>query len=70
VTSRGYPGLLFSIHLYHYQVKDNWIVGRHGLFWKSVAILLPGACVNFIPKSEGSIALILLVVCPMLFCNW
>jgi hypothetical protein len=23
VTSRGYPGPLFSISLYHYQVKDN-----------------------------------------------
>jgi hypothetical protein len=28
-----------------------------------------GTCVNFIPNSEGSLALFLLVVCPMLFCN-
>jgi hypothetical protein len=55
VTSRGYPGPLFSISLYHYQVKDNWIVGQHGLFCKSVAVFLPGTCVNFIPNSEGSL---------------
>jgi hypothetical protein len=29
-----------------------------------------GTCVNFILNSEGSLALFLLVVCPMLFCNW
>jgi hypothetical protein len=29
-----------------------------------------GTCVNFIPNSEGSLALFLSVVCPMLFCNW
>jgi hypothetical protein len=69
VTSRGYPGPLFSISLYHYQVKDNWIVGQHGLFCKSVAVFLPGTCVNFIPNSEGSLALFLSVVCPNLFCN-
>jgi hypothetical protein len=28
-----------------------------------------GTCVNFIPNSEGSVALFLLVVCPTLFCN-
>jgi hypothetical protein len=28
-----------------------------------------GTCVNFIPNSEWSLALFLLVVCPMLFCN-
>jgi hypothetical protein len=28
-----------------------------------------GTCVNFIPNSEGSLALFLLVVCPTLFCN-
>jgi hypothetical protein len=28
-----------------------------------------GTCVNFIPNSEGSIALFLSVVCPTLFCN-
>jgi hypothetical protein len=27
-----------------------------------------GTCVNFIPNSEGSLALFLSVVCPMLFC--
>jgi hypothetical protein len=69
MTSRGYPGPLFSISLYHYQVKDNWIVGQHGLFCKSVALFLPGTCVNFIPNSEGSLAPFLLVVCPTLFCN-
>jgi hypothetical protein len=69
VTSRGYPGPLFSISLYHYQVKDNWIVGWHGLFCKSVAVFFPGTCVNFIPNSEGSLALFLSVVCPILFCN-
>jgi hypothetical protein len=69
VTSRGYPGPILSIYLYHYQVKGNWIVGQHGLFCKLVAVFLPGTCVNFILKSEGSIALILSVVCPTLFCN-
>jgi hypothetical protein len=69
VTSRGYPGPLFSISLYHYQVTDNWIVGWHGLFCKLVAVFLPGTFVNFIPNSEGSLALFLSVVCPMLFCN-
>jgi hypothetical protein len=29
-----------------------------------------GTCVNFIPNSEGSLALFLSVVCPTLFCNW
>jgi hypothetical protein len=29
-----------------------------------------GTCVNFIPNSEGSLALFLSVVSPMLFCNW
>jgi hypothetical protein len=43
VTSRGYPGPLFSIFLYHYQVKGNWIVGRHGLFCKSVVLFLAGS---------------------------
>jgi hypothetical protein len=28
-----------------------------------------GTCVNFIPNSEGSLSLFLLVVCPTLFCN-
>jgi hypothetical protein len=28
-----------------------------------------GTCVNFIPNSEGSVALFLSVVCPMRFCN-
>jgi hypothetical protein len=28
-----------------------------------------GTCVNFIPNSEGSLALFLLVVSPTLFCN-
>jgi hypothetical protein len=28
-----------------------------------------GTCVNFIPNSEQSLVLFLLVVCPMLFCN-
>jgi hypothetical protein len=70
VTSRGYPGPLFSISLYHYPVKGNWIVGQHGLFCKLVAVFLAGTCVNFIPNSDGSLALFLSVVCPMLFCNW
>ncbi len=140
VTSRGYPGPLFSISLYHYQVKGNWIVGQRCLLCKSVAVLaghlcefhteqwgepcsvpvgcLPHAflqstvcrsavdclkgcrvalllqdwwledtffllvllgfgcciwlsiCVNFIPNSEGSLALFLSVVCPLRFCNW
>jgi hypothetical protein len=43
VTSRGYPGPLFSIFLYHYQVKGNWIVGRHGLLCKSVVLFLAGS---------------------------
>jgi hypothetical protein len=145
VTSRGYPGPLFSISLYHYQVKDNWIVGDmvcsanrllysclglvwisywtvrgallcscrlfaphfsaidslqecsslfeelkggtafagyaagrrlcmypyfdcHFYFFNSFAVLA-GTCVNFIPNSEGSLALFLSVVCPTLFCN-
>jgi hypothetical protein len=29
-----------------------------------------GTCVNFIPNSEGSLALFLSVVSPTLFCNW
>jgi hypothetical protein len=28
-----------------------------------------GTCVNFIPNSEGSLALFPSVVCPTLFCN-
>jgi hypothetical protein len=43
VTSRNYPGPLFSISLYHYQVKDNWIVGRHGLFCRLVGALENGS---------------------------
>jgi hypothetical protein len=146
VTSRGYPGPLFSISLYHYHAKGNWIVGQCCLVCKSVAVLaghlcefhtkqwgepcsvpvgcLPhaflqlivcrsavnclkslrvvllsqdwqwegafahthtsfltctsqiwllhclGTCVNFIPNSEGSLGLFLLVVCPTLFCIW
>jgi hypothetical protein len=35
----------------------------HLLYWL-------GTCVNFIPNSEWSRALFLLVVCPTLFCNW
>jgi hypothetical protein len=69
VTTRGYSGPLFSISLYHYQAQKatellgdivcsaNWLV-----YWL-------GTCVNFIPNSEGSLALILFIVCPMLFCN-
>jgi hypothetical protein len=33
------------------------------LYWLST-------CVNFIPNSQGSLALFLSVVCPMLFSNW
>jgi hypothetical protein len=47
VTSRGYPGPLFSISLYRYQVKDNWIVGWHGLFCKLVAVILRASDVYF-----------------------
>jgi hypothetical protein len=36
----------------------------------SVSVLAWHLCVNFIPNSEGSLALFLLVVCPTLFCNW
>jgi hypothetical protein len=56
-TSRGHPGLLFSISLYHYQVKATELLGdvicsaNQLLYWLH------------------SLALFLLVVCPMLFCN-
>ncbi len=44
VTSRGYPGPLFSISLYNYQAKGNWIVGQHCLFCKLVAELAGHLC--------------------------
>jgi hypothetical protein len=37
------------------QIGPGWL-----LYWL-------GSCVNFIPNSEGSLALFLSVVCPMLF---
>jgi hypothetical protein len=58
VTSRGYPGPLFSISLYHYQAKGTELLGdivcsaNQLLYWL-------GTCVNFIPNGEGSLALFL-----------
>jgi hypothetical protein len=57
--------------------RDTW---REGTFAHThtliVAFTSPipllywlGTCVNFISNSEGSLALFLSVVCPMLFCN-
>jgi hypothetical protein len=79
VTSRGYPGQLFSISLYHYPSLCTIIKHKETEFlgnvvcsanWPGWLLYWLGTCVNFIPNSEGSLALFLLVVCPMLFCNW
>jgi hypothetical protein len=65
VTSKGYPGPLFSISLYHDQAKGHWIVGQCCLICKLVYWL--GTCENFIPNSKGSLALFLSFVCPTHF---
>jgi hypothetical protein len=52
VTTRGYSGPLFSISLYHYQAKGNWIVGQHCLLCKSVGVLAGHLC-EFHTKQWG-----------------